>query len=164
VNGIDIVVLVLVLIFTLRGLRAGFIKELLSLVGLIIAIYVSLRFNDLMGFYLKGIKDPLLLKVLSIVILFVLVLFLTNLVIFLTQRFLKPGLFGFANKILGLLFGFLEGFILCGAILFFVGRFNVFKSYIGESAYSGKVSFIFEKYVVSHFSDLKDFFEISKGT
>lgn len=158
-NGIDIFVLILLLFFSLRGLLVGFLKELLSLVGLILAVFISLRFNDVMGFYLRGIKDPLLLKVLSILILFVLIIMLTQLVIFLLRKLLKPKVIGFMDRILGLLFGFFEGFVFAGTILYFAGRFEFTRQYIEKTVYAWRVSSFYEHYVVRYFSDVKEFFE-----
>ncbi|MGB9824320.1 MAG: CvpA family protein [Candidatus Hydrothermia bacterium] len=160
-NGVDIFSIVLLAIFSLRGLLVGFVKEILSLVGLIIAIFVSLKFSDLMTFYLKGIKDPLLLKVASILILFVLVIFLTQLVIFLIRKALKPTFVGVIDKLLGFAMGFFEGFIVCGTILYFAGRFDVIKPFLDRSKFSHKIASYYERYALSYFGELKEFFSKS---
>jgi membrane protein required for colicin V production len=157
-NGVDIFSIVLLAIFSFRGLLVGFVKEILSLVGLIIAIFVSLKFSDLMAFYLKGIKDPLLLKVASILILFVLIIFLTQLVIFLIRKALKPTFIGVVDKLLGFTLGFIEGFIVCGTILYFAGRFDVMRPYLDRSKFSQKISSYYERYALSYFGELKEFF------
>ncbi|MEO0265110.1 MAG: CvpA family protein [candidate division WOR-3 bacterium] len=157
-NGIDIFTLVLLSFFALRGILVGFIKEVLSLVGLVVAVFVSLKFSDLMSFYLKGIKDPLLLKVASILILFVLVIFLTQLVIFLIRKALKPTFISVLDRLLGFSLGLLEGIILSGTILYFAGRFEIVKPYIEKSKFSIKISNIYEQYALKYFGELKEFF------
>lgn len=157
-NGVDIFTLVFLSFFALRGILVGFIKEVLSLVGLIVAVFVSLKFSDLMAFYLKGIKDPLLLKVASILILFVLIIFLTQLVIFLIRKAIKPTFLGVLDRFLGFSLGLIEGFIVCGTILYFAGRFDVVKPYIERSALSVKIVNIYEEHALRYFGELREFF------
>lgn len=158
-NGVDVVVLIILVFFALRGLLVGLIKEVLSLVGLVLAIFVSLKFSDLMSFYLKGINDPLILKVLSILILFVLVIFLTQLVIFLIRKALKPTFIGIIDRLLGLLLGIFEGIIVAGTLLYLASRFEFAKDYLEKSAYSGKISTIYERVVIRNFHEVREFFE-----
>uniref|UniRef100_A0A7C2P3K5 CvpA family protein n=1 Tax=candidate division WOR-3 bacterium TaxID=2052148 RepID=A0A7C2P3K5_UNCW3 len=161
-NGVDVIVLIVLAFFVLRGLLVGLIKEILSLVGLILAIFISLKFSDLMGFYLKGIKDPLILKVLSILILFALVIFLTQLVIFLIRKAIKPTFIGLLDRFFGLLLGFLEGVVVAGTLLYFAGRFEFARVYIEQSAYSGTISKIYETVVIKNFREVREFFESMK--
>lgn len=157
-NGVDIFTIVLLSFFALRGILVGFIKEILSLVGLIVAVFVSLKFSDLMSFYLKGIKDPLLLKVASILILFVLIIFLTQLVIFLVRKALKPTFISVVDRFLGFTLGLMEGFIVSGTILYLAGRFNVVRPYIEKSKFSIKIVNIYEQHALRYFGELREFF------
>ncbi|MDI6850876.1 MAG: CvpA family protein [bacterium] len=158
-NGVDVIVLIVLAFFALRGLLVGLIKEVLSLVGLILAIFISLKFSDLMSFYLKGIKDPLILKVLSILILFALVIFLTQLVIFLIRKAIKPTFISILDKFLGLLLGIFEGIVVAGTLLYFASRFEFARVYIEKSAYSGTISKIYENVVIKNFNEVREFFE-----
>jgi len=158
-NGVDVIVLVILLFFALRGLLVGLIKEVLSIVGLFLAVFISLKFNDYMSFYLKGIQDPLILKVASILILFILVIFLTQLVIFLIRKALKPTFISVVDRLLGFLLGVFEGFVVAGTLLYFASRFEFANAYIEKSAYSSKISKIYESVVIRNFKDVKEFFE-----
>jgi len=158
-NGVDIFVLIILAFFILRGLIIGFIKEVLSLLGLILAVFVSLKFSDYMTFYLKFIKDPLLLKIASILVLFALVILGTQLVIFLLRKAIKPTFLGVLDKLLGLIIGFVEGFVIAGTILYFAGRFDIVRPYIENSKFSHKISKAYENYVINHFSDIREFFK-----
>lgn len=161
-NGLDIFVIVVFLFFALRGLLVGLIKEVLSIVGLIAAVIISLKFNHLMGFYLKGINDPLILKVLSVLILFFLVIALTQLVILLIRKVIKPTIIGAVDKVLGLILGLFEGLVVIGTLLYFGSRFDFAREWINQSRYAYRISNLYERVVISNFTEIKEFFESLK--
>lgn len=121
---VDALLVVIVGMFVLFGLFFGLVHTLGSLVGTVLGIVVSTRLIDgafdRFGFLLGGGGAA---KVILFVILFLLVSRVIGLLFWIAEKIL--GVFAmipFArsiNRLLGGLFGFVEGVIVVGVVLFF---------------------------------------------
>lgn len=121
---VDVILLVIVGLFVLFGLFFGLVHTLGSLIGTILGIVVSTRLIDpafdRFGFLLGGGGVA---KVVLFVIIFLLVSRLIGLLFWVAEKVL--GIFAilpFAksiNRLLGAVFGFVEGVVVVGVVLFF---------------------------------------------
>ncbi|OGL95660.1 hypothetical protein A2348_03530 [Candidatus Uhrbacteria bacterium RIFOXYB12_FULL_58_10] len=121
---VDVVLLVIVGLFVLFGLFFGLIHTLGSLVGTILGIVVSTRLIDpafdRLGFLFGGGGAA---KVILFIIIFLLISRIVGLLFWVVERaFGIVSIIPFAksiNRLLGAVFGFVEGVIVVGVVLFF---------------------------------------------
>lgn len=152
---IDIIILVILVTFALIGFKRGFFKSLVSFVGFLIVICAAYIFKNYLGdlfllnlpfFKFNTIAGG---AVTLNIVLYQLIAFIIMLIVFgLVYRFLLAvtGLFekllkitiilGIPSKILGLIFGALEGFVIVYLLLFFLAQPFVKLDLLKNSSFS----------------------------
>ncbi|HGZ70979.1 MAG TPA: CvpA family protein [Nitratifractor sp.] len=84
INIVDLVVVLLILLLSIKGLMSGFAKELLNAIGLIGGLFAATYFSgQLSEFIYSNLTDALsmnLLKVISTVLIFIVVWYVANLI------------------------------------------------------------------------------------
>lgn len=120
-NWADWAILVILLVSSLISLKRGFVKEALSVICWILAFFVATTFKAPFSLFLAPyIETPSLRELAAFAILFALTLIVGALVNYLIGTLVKiTGLSG-TDRLLGMLFGFLRGFIIVMAILLLV--------------------------------------------
>ncbi|HKJ04653.1 MAG TPA: CvpA family protein [Geopsychrobacteraceae bacterium] len=119
-NLVDIVILVILSIFLLKGVFRGLLKEVCSLLGLVcgglLAFYLYLPLAQwIMGMF----NWPSQLCVtLAFLMIFVSTLVVFGAIGYVLNRFLKLALLEGLNRLTGAIFGFLQGVLLLALILF----------------------------------------------
>ncbi len=116
-NWIDWLVLIPACWFAYKGLKNGFLQELISLCALFLGVFISFKFSDLVTVWLTG-KE--LAKPISFLLCFVVILLLVNLLGGVLKRMLKPVFSEFIDKALGVLFGVLKVVVVFTVIFYFV--------------------------------------------
>jgi len=121
-NWVDYIILTIMALSTLVGIFRGFIKEAISLLIWIIAIFVAIKFFPSLGHYLHKhtIDSVTLANVVAFVGLFIITLLLglvANIVIALLIE--KTGLTA-TDRLLGIVFGLVRGVLLVAILLMFV--------------------------------------------
>lgn len=120
---IDYAILAIVGISGVFSLRRGFVKEALSLVGWIAALWIAIAYSGRVTPWLEGyVTVPSLRVVIGFVVLFVAVLLACVLV----QRtagalVVKTGMSG-TDRTLGIVFGVLRGVVIVGLLVLLAGR------------------------------------------
>jgi membrane protein required for colicin V production len=122
VNGVDLILVLVLALFGLRGFFRGLFREILSLAGLIAGFILAVAFFQPVASYAAGFwkMPPLILKGSIFVIIFFLVYFLFNLVGWLLHRsesllFLKT-----VNRAGGVAIGLGKGAAIMALIIFFL--------------------------------------------
>ena len=112
-NWADWAILSIILVSSLISLKRGFVKEALSLVNWVLAFFVAVTFRGMLALLLVDhIETPSIREMAAFGILFVVTLILGAMVNFLIGELVKmTGLSG-TDRLLGMIFGFLRGFIL----------------------------------------------------
>lgn len=123
---LDIALGIPLLLWGLKGLRDGLVKEALGLFGLILAIMLSFSFMEEMHALLVGWfdSDPSWLPLASAGIIFIAVMSITQLVIFALNKSLEAAALNGINRLLGMAFGLLKSGIVLSAILMLLAGFN----------------------------------------
>lgn len=115
---IDIGIISIIIISALISLARGFVREALSLVGLITAIWIGLHFSqDLAALLVNYISVSSLRVIIAFTTLFVITLFLSALINYLASQLVKKtGLSG-TDRLIGVLFGIARGGVVIGILV-----------------------------------------------
>ncbi len=136
---LDVGVLAVVVISSIRGALRGLIREAFGLAGIILAIYFGLKFSGaLVGLFPSLAREPVA-KAVAFVIIFILVTLLANLLGRLAARAVHAVALGFLDRLLGTALGFLEGFAFAGVVLYLLSSTPFGARAIQESLWGLKV-------------------------
>src|SRR3989338_5096148 len=124
----DLVILIIISSFALFGLWFGLIHTLGSLIGTAFGVYLASRFYEPVANWIinfSGVGQNYI-KVIVFVVTFLLITRLVCFIFWVMQRFLTiftrmPFIHGL-DRIMGAIFGFLEGSVIVGVSLFFIAR------------------------------------------
>ena len=132
-NWLDIVIIVAIAISTFIGLRAGIIKAVLSLAGLIVGVILAGRYYVPFSEQLTFISQADVARVVAFAIILIVVLAIAAVL----ARFLKWAvsaiMLGWVNRLGGAIFGFVLGAIFCSALLAICIKFLGVAGVIAES-------------------------------
>lgn len=126
-NLLDVVILLPMILFALLGFRNGIVREVLTIAGVILAVFIAFQFmEDLAGMlvpYLDQSRD--VIRLLSGLILFSATFILVLCIALLIQKFLEIIKLSLINRLLGFLFGGLKYGIAVSAILILLAGLNL---------------------------------------
>lgn len=145
-NYIDIIITILVLVASYRGLKRGLIKELVSLISLIAGIYIASNFSIFLEAYLSKSFPEYgdFVSITSFIIVFLIVFISLKLAGILISKLAKSLQLGTINKVLGLLFAASKTLLIISFILFELNHLsNQFGTIIPEDQKSESV--LYEK-------------------
>ncbi|AHG86214.1 Colicin V production protein [Bibersteinia trehalosi USDA-ARS-USMARC-190] len=128
---VDAIIIGIIVFSLMVSLWRGFIREVLSLVGWVVAFFIASKFYPNLSAVLLGLDSPYLQNEylrngIAAAILFIAVLIMSGIVnTLLSQLADKTGLTG-TDRVLGAAFGVLRGVFIVAGLLFFIGRFTSF--------------------------------------
>lgn len=122
VNIVDLLLLVSLFLFGLRGYFKGFFRETLALAGLLVGFIAAVRYNQAVATIVEKHWEvsPLVLKGALFVAIFFLVYFLFNLVGWFLHRSEKVLFLRTLNRAGGIAMGFVKGAALMALVVFFL--------------------------------------------
>ena len=120
-SWLDIVIIVILIIPTFMGFKAGIIKMLFSIAGIIVGIILAGQFSDSLAGLLTFIADPGWAKVAAFVIILVVVMVIAAVLAAVIKWALSAVLLGWVNRLGGAVLGFIVGALFCGAGLALLG-------------------------------------------
>ena len=132
-NWLDIVIIIVIAIPTFLGLKTGIIKASFSLAGLILGVILA-------GHYYVPLSEQLsalslgIARIVAFAIILVGVWVIAILLSGLVERAVSMMLLGWINRLVGAVFGFVVGAILCSALLAIWVKFLGIQSFIVDSA------------------------------
>ena len=118
---IDMVFLILIALMVIRGYLKGFISEIFSWAALILAIWMAVLFHPAGAEFIRSKtmeNVQYIPEVLAFIAIFLIVMLLVKMVGKVLKDVVMGAKLGGANKILGAIFGLVEGFTLVALILF----------------------------------------------
>lgn len=119
-NGFDLAILGVVLVFAIIGIVRGFIKEVLSLTSWILSFWVAFSFAEQASrFFEPYIDAPLLRLVAAFATLFVCTLLMLTIISFLLHKLLSVSAIKGTDRALGGVFGAAKGLVLIAALMLF---------------------------------------------
>ena len=152
---VDIIIIVILLAFAIIGFKRGVLKSLVSFIGFILVIYLAYLFKNYLGdifvkdlpfFDIKigSIASDVMNVVMYQTIAFAIIAFLLGLIYkailimsgIVEKIFTLTIVLGIPSKILGLVVGVLEGYIIVYLALFFVAQPYVKMDVLTDSRYA----------------------------
>jgi membrane protein required for colicin V production len=112
-NLLDILILCTIVFFVIKGLMRGFFREIASLAGVILGIFLAARFQPQVTEYLKSyLPTTSFLSLISFAIIFAGVLILSSLLGHLLKLLFQKVLLGWIDRTLGLCLAMVKGIII----------------------------------------------------
>ena len=133
---IDYFLAFIILISLFFGFYRGFIRELLALIGLVLAFYYANKYSDLFISYVPFGFDDSINKIITYLVIFILVLIISALIIKLINKFIKSAGLSFINIFMGGFFGFIRG-LLISILIIYLAEKSEFS--LSESWYTSSV-------------------------
>lgn len=137
-NWIDVIIILLLAVAFLCGLYAGFIKEVVSLLALIIGVWGALHFSSITSSKLSEWFDMSgrMLGVTSFVVTFVIIVFIIHFIGNVTDRLVSAISLGIFNRLLGGVFGVCKTVLFLSVIMFFLNIANARYSFLPKEIVS----------------------------
>ncbi|MGD8426924.1 MAG: CvpA family protein [Balneolaceae bacterium] len=137
-NLLDFLILLPIAYFCFRGFMNGLIKEVLSIVGIILAVFLTFQYMEQVGTIIRPFfaDKASFIPFVSGLIIFVGTLAIVNLAAFISKKFLETVKLNFINRLGGLAFGFLKSGIIVSALLLILAGFNIPSSQSREESVS----------------------------
>jgi len=131
-NWLDIILILALAFAAFIGFRRGIIRTVFILAGLILGVFLAGRFYSSFADRLP-IGNDTAAKIFAFIIIFVIVIAAAFVLAFLLRKTLATIKLGWTDRVLGAIFGFLAGAVICGVILALFGHFFDIKGTVGQS-------------------------------
>jgi len=131
-NYLDIILVIPLLWGLYKGVSKGIIKELASLMALIVGIYGAVHFADSIQPYIKNSLsiESSFLPILSFAITFIGIVLVVRVIGFIVDKIIKLVALGFISRVLGGVFGVLKTAYIISALLLIVNTFDYYLNLI----------------------------------
>lgn len=123
---IDIIIAIPILYFGYKGAVNGLIKEVLNIVGITLAVFLTFNYMDTFGKIIRPFlkESPQYIPYASGLVLFLGTLIIVAIIGYLTKKFLEAVKLGTVNRIFGAVFGALKASMIVSAVLLLLSGFN----------------------------------------
>lgn len=150
-NLLDFLILIPICFFCYRGFVNGIIKEVLSIVGIILAVFLTFQYMDAVGSLIRPLfsENAGYIPFVSGALIFIGTVAAVQLIAYLAKKFLETVKLNFVNRLAGLAFGFLKSGIVISAILLILAGFNL----PGQQARDNSVAYPYIIYLAPYTYD-----------
>ncbi len=130
-NPIDIAILAVLLVFTLRGILKGLIGEVMGFVAVLLSLVLAVRWLNLGTTLLLSIVEmsPALAMLISFVLIFALVFLGTFLLARMLRKLLQITMLGWVDRLGGGAFGLLTGSVIVSLLVLLVSFIPLNQTY-----------------------------------
>ena len=117
-NILDAIILICLIPAIFQGLRKGFISQAISIISLIVGIWASARFADIVTEWVSQYitASEQVMKIVVFVIILVVVFIALGLIGRLLEKILNFAFLGWINKLAGVAFSLMKAFLILGLI------------------------------------------------
>ena len=117
---IDWTIVVLVALSFLLGVWRGFVREIVSIVGWILGVYLAMRFSTVLGERIPlEVEWPVVKTIVAGVLIVAACVFVAALVGWIARRLLVAAKLSVADRTLGGIFGVARGVLIVAVLIFF---------------------------------------------
>ena len=117
IQVIDIIYIVIILIVGIGGFKKGFFSQIITIVGIIAALFLAYFFNDDLSPYVADIiGNHSFVNIVSFILIFVVVIIIALLINHIFKTTVNNLGSEGVDKILGFLFGLVQGLFICVAL------------------------------------------------
>jgi membrane protein required for colicin V production len=117
-NILDIIIIAAVIFFLIRGIFRGIVREIGSLAGVVLGIWLANAYHPTLALLLKSFIPPgKYLPLIAFALIFLVVLVLCNLLGWLLKKLFQRIFLGWMDRILGACLALLKGIILSYLII-----------------------------------------------
>jgi membrane protein required for colicin V production len=137
-NGFDIIILMPVAFFAWLGFRNGLVREVLGIVGVVIAIFIGFQYAEPATgwFNTETVEKTQYLPYFTFIIIFIVVLIFVRLTIFFMEEFLSVLMLSIPNRVLGSIFGVLKAALFLSVALIILDTVEVPEKSTRESSFT----------------------------
>lgn len=134
---LDIVIAIPILYFVYKGVVNGLVKEVLNIVGIILAIFLTFAYMDAFGTLIVPFfdKNSAYIPFVSGAVIFLATLIIVGMIAVLTKKFLETVNLGAVNRSFGALFGALKAAMLISTGLLLLSGFKIPDEETREESY-----------------------------
>ena len=125
-NILDAIILICLIPALIQGLRKGFISQAISIVSVIVGIWASARFANLVADWVAQYitASEQVIKVVAFALILVVVFIVLGLLGRLLEKILNFAFLGWVNKLLGVIFSLLKAFLIIGLVILAFNSLN----------------------------------------
>ena len=125
-NLIDSICLIILIYGSYKGFKNGIVNELLSFIGILLGIYLSKTYYQVVDKYLVSVFDSTnqLVSVISVILIFTLTIILSKILSKVITKALNIMALGLLNKLIGSVFGLLKYLLILCIMTFVFSKAN----------------------------------------
>jgi membrane protein required for colicin V production len=127
---LDVIIIVMLLVCAVVGFFKGFVREIISLAGVIFGFLGASYFSYIVGNWLNFNSEYA--GILYFIITFVLICLVFFIIAKITKKVIANIGLGCLDKLLGFLVGLLKGVLVIGALLYLIGILDIEKKFLKE--------------------------------
>ena len=134
---LDLIIAIPLLYFGYKGAVNGLVKEVLNIVGITLAVFLTFKYMDALSVIIRPFfedESATYIPFLSAAILFLGTLIIVAIIAYLTKEFLKAVKLSTVNRALGALFGVLKSGMVVSTVLLLLAGFNAPKQEVRDSS------------------------------
>lgn len=136
---LDIVIIAFLVITIIISLKKGFVRELFSLLGVVLGIAAASRYYQKLDFLSGIIKNQNVERILMFFILFIATMLIVNIIGMILSKIFKWSSLGLLDHFGGFIFGFMKGILVIGIVLYFISKFPPALKIINQSPVSSAI-------------------------
>ncbi len=133
-NILDYVILVPLLYLTIKGIIRGFIREIASLAGIVLGIWLGMVYQQALSEVIRGyLPDNRFIPIISIALIFVLMVIICNLAGWGLKFIFKKVSLGWVDRLMGGLFAVIKTIFLAYVVIIILTFYPLNATLISES-------------------------------
>jgi len=120
----DILIIIVIIFFAIKGLICGLIKEAAGIVAILAGLFVAINFSEWLSNWIleKGWFDPKYLEIISFTVIFLGVILLVIVMSKMLNKFANAISLNWLNKLAGFVFGGIKGALIVGGVCYIAER------------------------------------------
>lgn len=160
---LDIIILTIIAIMAVIGIYKGFIRQIVSILALILGVWCASHFTDMVSEKAASLLSldiaKQTLRIIVFAIIFLVTLLVANLIGKGIEKIIQLSLLGWLNRLMGFLLGAFKGIIILGLAVYAVQYLNSFAEIVPKEVLEDSKGFEFlENFTQNFFPYLKKLF------